>query len=168
VSNLNVGAGRTVANLAKVAVAGGKVNIYNWKGSVNVIADLAGYYAPTAAADFVAQAPKRVLDTRTGNGTGGVKARLGEGQVLTLTIPGLPANATAATLNLTAADGTSSTFLTAYPAGQSRPNVSNLNVGAGRTVANLATVKVVDGKVSIYNWKGSVSVIADLAGYYVP
>ena len=44
-SDLNFVAGQTVANLVVVQVgAGGKVNLYNALGSVQVIADVMGWY----------------------------------------------------------------------------------------------------------------------------
>jgi hypothetical protein len=47
VSNLNFAKGQTIPNLviAKVG-AGNRVTFYNAAGTVNVLADLAGYYAP--------------------------------------------------------------------------------------------------------------------------
>jgi hypothetical protein len=45
-SNLNVVAGQTIPNLVTVAVgAGNKVTLYNNAGTIDLIADLAGYYA---------------------------------------------------------------------------------------------------------------------------
>ncbi|MGW7465769.1 hypothetical protein ACWGJT_13945, partial [Streptomyces xantholiticus] len=43
-SNLNVVAGQTAPNLVIVPVVNGKVSFYNNAGSVNLIADVAGYY----------------------------------------------------------------------------------------------------------------------------
>ena len=43
-SNLNFPAGKTFPNLVTVPVTNGKVNFYNHSGSVNLLADLAGYY----------------------------------------------------------------------------------------------------------------------------
>ncbi len=46
-SNLNFVKAQTIANLVIARVgAGNKVTIYNSSGTVDVIADLAGYYAP--------------------------------------------------------------------------------------------------------------------------
>jgi hypothetical protein len=62
---------------------------------------------------------------------------------------------------------TASSFLTVYPDGQSRPVVSNLNFGAGRTISNQVIVPVVNGQIDFYNSSGNVQVIADLSGYFV-
>jgi NAD-specific glutamate dehydrogenase len=47
--------------------------------------------------------------------------------------------------------------------------VSNLNYVAGQTVPNLVIVKVgADGKINLTNSStGTVSLIADIAGYYL-
>ena len=46
--------GQTAANLVTVAVgAGGRVRLRNSLGSLHLIADLAGYYAPGAPGRFV-------------------------------------------------------------------------------------------------------------------
>ncbi|MGW0856269.1 hypothetical protein, partial [Streptomyces sp. NPDC002690] len=43
-SNLNVVAGQTVPNLVIVPVVNGKVSFYNNAGSVDLIADITGYF----------------------------------------------------------------------------------------------------------------------------
>src|SRR6202035_3277547 len=73
----------------------------------------------------------------------------------------------AVVLNLTATNPTAATYLTVWPDGTQQPVVSNLNVGAGQTIANRVVVKVpANGKVDIYNAAGSVNVIADLNGSF--
>jgi len=50
---LNLGRGETRPNLVTVQVgAGGKVDLYNHAGSVNLIADVAGYYSADSASTF--------------------------------------------------------------------------------------------------------------------
>jgi hypothetical protein len=47
VSNLNFTTGQTIPNLVIARVgAGNQVTFYNAAGTVDVVADLAGYYAP--------------------------------------------------------------------------------------------------------------------------
>ncbi|WP_207025404.1 hypothetical protein, partial [Phycicoccus sp. DTK01] len=167
-SNLNVAAGQTVANLVTVAVGpGNKVTLYNNAGSIDLVADLAGYYAPDLGSGFVAVSPKRVLDTRSG--IGAPRAKVGAGRSVTMALPGLPAGTTAVTLNVTATKPSSASYVSVYPGGTTRPGASNLNVAAGQTVANLVTVAVGPGnKVTLYNNAGSIDLVADLAGYYAP
>jgi Fibronectin type III domain len=167
-SNINVKAGQTVANLAVTRVSGnGRVSIYNQAGSVDVIADVVGHFSPTATSGHTATTPVRVLDTRSG--LGAPKARIGAGRTTTVTLPGLPAGATAAVVNITATNASSRTYLTTYQTGTTRPSTSSINLVAGQTVANLAVTGVGSGRqVTIYNSSGTVDVIADLIGYYAP
>src|SRR5450759_4884379 len=75
-SNLNFVAGQTIPNMVLVPVgANNTVTFYNNAGTVDVIADLVGYYATGAGAGFTGTAPTRVLDTRYG--TGAPTAKLG-------------------------------------------------------------------------------------------
>jgi hypothetical protein len=107
------------------------------------------------------------MDTRTALGV--PKAKVGPGAQLTLTIPGLPTGTTAVALNVTATNATATSYLTLYPAGQTRPSVSNLNFTTGQTIPNLVIARVGAGnQVTFYNAAGTVDVVADLAGYYAP
>ncbi len=168
-SNVNFVAGQTIPNLVTVPVgANGKVDIFNRNGSVDVIADLSGYYS-SGGSLMQPVTPVRVLDTRVPIGVP-TATRLGPGQHLSVQIAGannVPNGVTAAILNITATNATASSFLTAYPDGTATPLASNVNFVAGQTIPNLVTVPVgANGKVDIFNLTGSVDVIADLSGYY--
>src|SRR5450631_331729 len=167
-SNLNFVAGQTIPNLVVVPLgSGGTVTFYNAVGTVNVIADLVGSFAPGTGAGFTGKAPTRVLDTRIG--TGAAKAKLGAGATLTLTVPGLPAGATAVAMNVTANAPTAGSYLSVYPGHGSRPTASNLNFAARETIPNMVLVPLgPGGTVTFYNAVGTVSVIADLVGYFAP
>jgi YVTN family beta-propeller protein len=171
-SNLNFTAGETIPNLVVVPVSSaGQVALYNNSGSVNLVADLAGYYTSGGAGSaFVPLGPVRVLDTR--NGTGGYSAPVGPGGTIALQIEGVggvPATGvTAVVLNVTATEPTASSYVTVYPAGETRPTASNLNFTAGETIPNLVVVPVgADGDIDFYNNSGSTDLVADLAGYFV-
>ncbi|MEO7397601.1 MAG: hypothetical protein ABIW84_03470, partial [Ilumatobacteraceae bacterium] len=74
---------------------------------------------------------------------------------------------TAVVMNVTVDTPYTAGFLTAYPGGEERPLVSNLNFVPGQTVPNLVTVKIgANGKVNLFNSGASTNVIADVAGYY--
>ncbi len=172
-SNLNFGAGQTIPNLviAKVG-AYGQVSIFNASGSTQVIADVAGWFPTTA---YNALSPARLLDTRPGAPTvDGISAGAGAlapGATRTLTVTGrggVPATGVSAVvLNLTVTGPTTGGYLTIFPAGTARPATSNLNFGAGQTIANLVIAKVgAYGQVSIYNGSGSTQVIGDVAGWF--
>ncbi|MER8047627.1 FlgD immunoglobulin-like domain containing protein [Streptomyces sp. NPDC094032] len=125
---------------------------------------------PTASEAYTSVTPARVMDTR--NGTGVAKAKIGAKGTVTLDLAGkggVPATGvTAVALNLTVTNATASTFVTAYPYGTARPNASNVNVPARKTVPNLVVVPVKDGKVTFSNNSGTVDLIADVQGYYAP
>ncbi|MER8043145.1 FlgD immunoglobulin-like domain containing protein [Streptomyces sp. NPDC094032] len=163
-STLNFKAGQTVSNLVTVPVNAGEVSFYNHLGNTDLIADVAGYYTDGAGSGSTYQpvAPQRLMDTRVGTGVPKAKIQGGGTVTLAVTEPGV----TAVALNVTATNATSASFISAYPYGTTRPNVSNVNFGAGQTVPNMAVVPVKDGKITFYNRAGSVDVIADVAGYF--
>lgn len=165
-SNLNFSPHQTVANLVVVPLDGGMLDLYNASGTVDVVADVFGWYAPTRGGPFVSNQPRRVLDTRAAVGVAQAKPVPAQGSV-TLDLTGvLPPGATAAVFTVTGTNATASTFITVYPHGQARPTTSSVNLTAGRTVPNLVVVPVTDGKVVFYNGLGSLDIIADLLGYY--
>jgi len=172
VSNVNLTAGVTRANLVTVPIgADGRVRLRNSAGSVALLADLAGFYAPTAASTFTAVDPVRVLDTGEALGTATTTPVPAGGTVdLHVTgVRGVPAGATAVALTLTAVGASRETDVRAYPAGPAGqvPLVSNLNVPVGRALPNVVIVKVgAGGKVRLLNRFGDVRLLADLAGYY--
>ncbi|MFF2570340.1 hypothetical protein, partial [Streptomyces sp. NPDC058084] len=170
-SNLNFTAGQTVPNLVVVPVgAYGKVAFYNHLGSVDLLADVAGYFtAGPSGSAYHPMTPTRLMDTRSG--TGVAQAKVGAGQTVTLQVAGragIPdTGVTAVVLNVTAVAPTAGGFVSVFPAGTVRTSASNLNFTAGTTIPNLVVVPVVNGKVSFYNHAGSVDLLADVAGYYV-
>ena len=175
VSNVNVEAATIVPNLAVIKVgAGGRVSLFNAAGSVDLLADVAGYYLDPAAAtpgsSFASLSPARILDTRTG--AGAPAARVGAAQRVDVQITGqggVPASGvTAVAVNVTAVGPSAESFVTAWPAGETRPLASNLNLAGGVTRPNMVIVKVgAGGKVSLYNEAGTVDLLADVAGYYL-
>jgi hypothetical protein len=179
VSNLNVNSAAPVPNLVIVPVGpGGLVDFYNAAGSVHLLGDLAGWFAPGTSATYTTAGPCRVFDTRTGTGVcpGAptfTAAKIGPKGVLKIKVTGVgsvPANATAVVLNITAVGATiPGTFITAYPDSPTTPAVSNLNVNNAGAIPNLAIVQVGPGGViDFYNATGSVNLIADVAGYFAP
>lgn len=166
-STLNFRTGATIANSTVVGLsASGMLSIYNRNGYTNVIADISGWF-PTNS-DFTPITPVRLLDTRTGNGASAVK--VGAGQSVSLLIAGrggIPTGATAVSVNFTATGATESSYLTAWPAGQTRPTASTLNFPAGQTIANATVITLSsNGRISIFNKSGSTDIIADVTGWF--
>jgi hypothetical protein len=136
---------------------------------------------PTPEA-FIAVAPQRVLDTRgPSNGPIGVAAagplRGGQEIDLPLTTPApnrpsapLPANATAALVNITIDDDAAAkSFLTVWPTGTPRPFTSANNAEPGLVSPNLNLAKLgPTGSISFYAQQGAINIAVDLVGYTVP
>ena len=79
---------------------------------------------------------------------------------------GVPADASAVVLNLTALDSTQPGFVTAYPCGTPRPTASNLNYAPGTIVANSATIPIgTGGRVCLYTHTAT-NLIADINGWH--
>lgn len=122
-----------------------------------------------AAGEFTPLTPTRILDTRSGVGC--VRGRLGPGATVRVPIAGyggVPASGVGAVvLNVTGVGATAETYLTIWPTGVGRPDVSNVNLSAGDTTANLATVPLgADGSVTLFNAAGTTDVIFDVSGFY--
>jgi hypothetical protein len=173
-SNLNFGAGQTVANqvIAQVG-ADGKIDLYNQgTGTVDLIADASGYFGSGAGVGLDAFGePSRILDTRKGTGTNGVKAQVPAKGTLTLSSAdtgGQLLASSTAVLNVTVTNAKGGGYLSVYSDGTTRPGTSSLNFGAGQTVANAVDVQVgSDGSIDFYNNASApVDVIADISGEF--
>lgn len=172
-SNLNLRAGETAANLVVVKLgSGGGVSYYNGGPSVEVIADVAGYYP--MGESFTATNPVRVLDTRpTGATVDGLYRATGAyGPGETRAVPlagraGVPTTGVAAVvLNLTAVSPTASTYVSTFPSGSPLPTASNLNVGPTQVRANLVLARLgANGQLAIFNSAGSTHMLADVVGW---
>ncbi|MGW2622800.1 right-handed parallel beta-helix repeat-containing protein [Micromonospora taraxaci] len=162
-SSVNYVANETVPNLVTVPLSTGGIRFRNSSsGTVHVLADLQGWFGASGSG-FKPLTPVRVADSR--EDTGGPYLPDTSRQ-LDLSSK-LPADATAAILNVTATAPTAAGVLKVFPGGSLVPVASNLNFVAGQTIPNLVMVPVVNGKVNIYNQSsGTVHVIADLAGYF--
>lgn len=161
-SSLNLDPGAITPNLVTVAVgADRRITLYNHIGRVHLVVDLAGYYAPDRGARFIPVTSLRVADTNTSGGP------LGTGATRTVDLASrIPATATAVVLNLTG-NPTTSTYVTAYPAGGSRPLASNLNLVPQRDTANGAVVALGTGaRVTVYNNTGSTNLLVDVTGFF--
>ncbi|MGW1173080.1 right-handed parallel beta-helix repeat-containing protein, partial [Kitasatospora sp. NPDC002543] len=141
-------------------------------GTGSGIRDRGAYEMQDVGSVFTPAGPTRLLDTRAPIGVPAAQAVPAWGTVdLPVTgVAGVPASGvTAVTMNVTVTEPQADGHLTVYPHGDEAPNASNLNWPAGRTIPNLVTVPVKDGKVSFHNASGgTVHLIADLAGYYSP
>jgi hypothetical protein len=192
-STINLAAGAVAANRVMVelgpASSGGNDDalcVYNAAGTINVLIDANGWYgsatAPGSPAGFQYQAiaPTRICDTRSvstsclegavGAARSVVTPVAGDGEIPAV---GGSAPVVAVIANLTAVAPTQTTFLTLYPANLlHQPTVSDLNLGAGAVLPNLAVVELDttgdahDGDIYLYNSAGSVNAIIDIEGWF--
>jgi hypothetical protein len=80
----------------------------------------------------------------------------------------VPASASAYLVNITAVPRGPLAFLSAWPAGQSFPNVSTLNAQSGRNIANAAIVVAgTNGMITLMS-SDPTDVIVDISGYFAP
>jgi alpha-tubulin suppressor-like RCC1 family protein len=113
--------------------------------------------------------PARLLDTRSG--LGGVSAKVTVGHPVTLQVAGnggVPATGVASVvLNVVDTDVVGAGYLTVYPADQTRPLASVLNVTPGATVDNMVVVGLSSsGQIRLASSATSVDLIADVTGWY--
>ncbi len=174
-SNLNWASGRTVPNLVVVELnSSGGLTLYNHAGTTDVVLDVLGYYtaAGGSGTQFNALAePVRICDSRSGSQpsnqcTGKTMAQNSTMVVQVTGLAGVPADAQAVVLNVTATNPSASSYLTVYPGG-TRPLASNLNWTSGQTVPNLVVGRLSSsGQVTLYNYTGSTDVVVDVMGWY--
>lgn len=92
--------------------------------------------ASPAGAALDLDAPRRVLDTRSG--VGAEPGRIGVGDTLVVDVEGVAAgDDTTVMFNLVAVDADRDGFVTAWPCDDERPETAVINFTAGRAVANM-------------------------------
>jgi hypothetical protein len=124
--------------------------------------------AGTIGKGFHPLPPCRLVDTRE-TAQGPALAATTDRLVTIASTCGIPANASAVSLNTTVVGATNAGYLTLYPAGTARPLSSTINFGVSQTRANNAIVKVgASGQISVFGGlpSGTTHVILDVAGYF--
>jgi len=185
-SNINFGAGQTIANLAQVALGpSGVLDVFNSQGSVNVVLDVQGVTksvadsTPHAGLFQPVDTPARILDTRPQYpltpqpssyqtpltpGTQ-IQVMIGGNANVTPVIPA--ASVGAAILNLTVTNPSAAGYLAVYPIGGTANQFSNINFAAGQTIPNRVITAVSGGGFSVFNGGlGTVDVLIDVAGWF--
>ena len=127
---------------------------------------------------FVPVAPCRLFDSRPGESpSSGAKTPIGPGEsnVRTQQVTGdvgncvgIPAGATAVSMNVTIVVPTAQSNLRLFHADTPTPTASNLNWLPGQSpTPNKVDVKLSpSGQIKLYNHNGNVDVLADVVGYY--
>jgi hypothetical protein len=114
----------------------------------------------SGASEYAANIARVVMSAAT---------RLPAGSTTTVKVAGVggvPADATAVSLNLTVTNPRTPGFLTAYPCGETRPLASNVNFTSDDTVAGAAIVPVAaDGTVCVFT-SAATHLIVDVMGSF--
>ena len=157
-----------VANLTFVALSGGDLCLIS-SVVTDIIVDSFGW--TNSANELRVKSPARVIDTR--QPTKWPYAALRSGSPLEVRIAGksgVPNDASAALLTITAVDGTAGGYVTAWPCDQAKPNSSVLNLWPGVLRSNLAVLKLsmANGSICVQSttYDGSpLHVIVDAVGW---
>ncbi len=192
-SSVNLRAGETKANLVMVPVgADGTISIFNESGSVQLIADVVGYYRDGVTDESRAgrivpiSSPFRAFDTRLAEFFATPAApgqedpwdfdddsAPGKSFVDSVKIDGVPVGAIGALLmNFTAVPSSfpsyvsrKDSYLTVYPGGTTLPDSSNVNVtNVTGAVPNFVVAALsAEDKLNVYNDNGFVHYLGDVA-----
>lgn len=149
-SSLNHAAGQVVANSAVVQLSpDGRICVFS-VGEAHLVLDVNAYFAADGVS-FGSLVPARLVDTRPAGSTvddsDGVTGRRDAGSITIIQVAGrggVPADASAVAVNVTAIRPDARGYLTLFPCGIDRPETSSLNYDAGDVVANSAVVALSD------------------------
>lgn len=181
-STVNFAPGREKANGTVVELsADGELAFYSDSpvsaatSPVQVVIDVVGYV--TVGSDLAGSVPTRVVDTRAGDGhVGPIAGALSPRQVYSVGLAGqagVPADASAVVLNVTAVGPTSIGNLRVFPAADGTstevPNASTINYVPGRDIPNMVVVALpANGEVGFYSDQpatGIVHLVVNVVGY---
>ena len=167
-STVNYAANTAAANTAIVPVGpNGSAAVYT-TASTHIIVDVVGYITDATAANtttglFKAITPYRAYDTRIPPLT-----QFGPAESRTIalnTVPGVAADASAVSSNLTVAAPTQIGFLTVFPV--TEPATSNLNFSPGQTVANGALLRLSPSGTVVAKTSQAGILLIDINGFFL-
>lgn len=164
-SNLNFGAGQTIANAASVAVGDGGAICFYSLVETDLVVDVSGAYsAEDGTGRLAGFTPSRLFDSRDAG------EQVAAGSVQRIEVAGqggVDADATSVVLSVTVTEPDAFGYVTAYPCGGDTPLASNVNYAPGQTVANAVTTAVgADGEVCVYS-SAETHLVVDVTADYV-
>ena len=172
-SNVNFVPGVIVANAVVTGLSpAGSICLYS-SGTAHVVVDTFGELTEPDYTRLVQ--PARLLDTRVGYPTfdaqfagGGLRPGNTELSLSIAARAGLPSDVRLVVLNVTVVGPAGSGYVTVYPCGASRPNVSNVNFAAGQILPNLAVATVsAQGTICLYT-SVPTHLVVDAFGWLEP
>lgn len=162
-SNLNPVANQIVANLTVVPLDGSGKVCFEMHTPSDLVVDLQGWYP--GQGDYHPIESTRIADTRSGQGIAAHLAPMTPVELVVGGTHGVPADASAVSLNLTAV-ASAGGYITAYPCGAAAPLASNLNTWAGHAIANSATIALGTGGKVCFVSNISTDLVVDLEGWF--
>jgi MYXO-CTERM domain-containing protein len=166
-SNINHGPTAVVNNAVISTITGGQL-CFQSLAEVDLIVDVNGYLVDNGELSLQLINPLRVMDTRNAGSI--YTGRLGDGQIVEIpiaAIPGLPADARAALVNVTSTNASANGFVTAFPCGIGTPNASSLNYAANSVSGSAVVSALGTGRLCLFS-NVRTHLIADLLGVWVP
>jgi alpha-tubulin suppressor-like RCC1 family protein len=131
-----------------------------------------GSWSPPTGS-YASLVPGRLLESRPGATTvDGQSQGIGlraAGSVTELQVTGrhgVPADASAAVLNVTVTGAQADGFVTVWPCGTDKPNTSSLNFVAGQTIPNAVITKIGAGGKVCLSTTAATFLLADINGFY--
>jgi hypothetical protein len=141
--------------------------------TAKLVLDVTGYFTPdTSGATYHPVTPGRVLDSRTGLGSG--TFQMGVPRSFQVTgHAGVPSNATAVTGTLTVASATGAGYVSLTPTSQAKPTSSTLNFPTHDVRATGVTVKLGSGGKLWATYRAlhtsdTAKLVFDVTGYFTP
>ena len=149
--------------LDQIPVVPTRCNTDTWSGT-DVPEPTATTQPPAEGGVNLMPTPVRFADTRD------LPDKLGPSRMMTVPVAGnngVPADATAVVVSVTAVEPCADTFLTAFPCGTALPTTSIVNAKTGAIVANSAIIRLGLGALCIYSMRAT-DVLVDVSGWIGP
>jgi hypothetical protein len=162
--NVHTRVGQSATNLVAVKLgADDGFKVRTTAGTVDVVADLAGWYDASAPGLFRPVLPQRLFGPLKLGATVRDTKVVGSDEGF-----GIPVGATSLVLDTVASFPTATTFLSTYPTG-TFPGVTTLTVSAGKSASGASMTRPSPGgNVRVKNAAGTSTISLDLFGYYAP
>lgn len=171
-SNLNLSLGSTVANNTITALSNRGTICVSTSVASHFLLDVVGWLG--ADSSYRALTPTRLLDSRPSGSTVDSRfSRTGQrsaGTTIELAVigrGGVPANAAAVAVNITATGATANGYVTVYRC-DARPATSTLNTARGVTVANGVVIELSDNGTLCLFTSSATHLIVDVSGWFAP
>jgi|GEM_PF-1533066 len=167
-SSVNYVGGRTTAGMAITMMTARTVCIFS-SAMTDLVVDLVGVFVPGGAL-FHPLSPTRWVDTRGAPAQVTVLGRFAAESQIYIPMAGMggvPIDATAVWINLTATNAPTGAVLQAYPGPCSTaPNTSVVNVLSNRDAATAAIVELGGGGICVRALTGQPHVVLDVSGWF--